>query len=178
VLLFAAFCRPPLLIYQWFMRSVSLWQSWGQGFEPPQLHQFLRHVRARQAIPPLGRLPRGLFHPNFLEKARTTAAHRHSQTPACGNRSRRRSDIGLSRSGRQAGRTVRRLSSSSQYRRRSTATLSRLAPPVLVASRGPPARYLGHVRLRPGDDRRGPQDGARGRRLAVTRDEGSGLYTA
>ena len=40
LLLFAAFCRAVLLIFRWFINYLGLWQSWGQGFEPPQLHQF------------------------------------------------------------------------------------------------------------------------------------------
>jgi len=45
VLLFAAFCRAALLIFRWFINYLGLWQSWGQGFEPPQLHQNLDHRR-------------------------------------------------------------------------------------------------------------------------------------
>ncbi len=48
VLFLAAFCRAPLLIFRWFINYLGLWQSWGQGFEPPQLHQ--KFTRGHGAI--------------------------------------------------------------------------------------------------------------------------------
>jgi len=68
VLLFAAFCRAALVIFRWFINYLGLWQSWGQGFEPPQLHHYSRFIDTRQAMPAQDRLPRSLFDPDLLKK--------------------------------------------------------------------------------------------------------------
>jgi hypothetical protein len=58
------------------------WQSWGQGFEPPQLHQLKRHDGTRQAIPSQHRLPRSFSYPDLLkERARRPSAPRQPRTP-------------------------------------------------------------------------------------------------
>jgi len=45
---------------------LGLWQSWGQGFEPPQLHQ--NSTDTGQAVPGEDRLPRRPFDPDSLKE--------------------------------------------------------------------------------------------------------------
>src|SRR6266436_1071443 len=58
------FTSGSILHLSWGCSSVGRaqgWQSWGQGFEPPQLHQNSRFTDTGQAMPAQDRLPRRLL---------------------------------------------------------------------------------------------------------------------
>ena len=52
------FLTPAHSTFLLLIRAWKAWQSWGQGFEPPQLHQFNGWVVTGQVVAALDRLPR------------------------------------------------------------------------------------------------------------------------